>query len=688
MHSPEAFVAGLGKGTGGLMRGVVSGAITSTAAIVGSASKGLAKGVGVVTGDKVYVRQREEKRRINTASSGGVLSGIKAGSESMFSGFASGITGLVTRPFEEGRRGGALGFVKGIGLGVAGVVTKPILGVSDGIASLVHGISNQVSDAIVIKTARPPRAFHRSATDVTEKVLVPLDLAAAHAQHYVLREARRGGYIDSFISHVSIDGSRHGCFSSELSQTSQEPSQERSKDRMTSTSSKHHYNNGDDIDKIRQPVDDSASPSLSSKPNIINDGSSVIVSEMFIFVLRTDGSCGGRYAMGEISHCAFHSDIVCSSVELILYQASTGSGQRSGIYELENPFNIPISNISLFGDGVKVATQSSIMNIPNKRNAASQSSTRDIPRSTSNIGLQMQEEEKAVKVQCKTRGIAVKLYQAFAICASQMGNPSYVLSPDIATSATLDNIPSLPSSPLFSPLFSPLSSSVAKIQSDVQNKSRVGFQNYRFGKANSTKHAFVQCSEKDLLLRAARRLAEPVSSLAIHSDKDSKDEGQQPGILLFAKFLDERVWQSVCEWRTNHQQLQSSRCLAALIINQSDNPVQILRTEVQEGRNVVIFGVSATSTSWNADGGAQRGYDEESRTLKGGGSAVVVFAFGFLPTPIDMAHVRVNIVTSAFNATVSTRPNRTSCVAVGGYTAGYLEKSLTDYWSKYVIIAS
>jgi hypothetical protein len=33
MQSPEAFVAGLGKGTGGLMRGVVSGAITSTAAI-------------------------------------------------------------------------------------------------------------------------------------------------------------------------------------------------------------------------------------------------------------------------------------------------------------------------------------------------------------------------------------------------------------------------------------------------------------------------------------------------------------------------------------------------------------------------------------------------------------------------------------------------------------------------------
>ena len=57
MHSPEAFVAGLGKGTGGLMRGVVSGTITSTAAIVGSASKGVAKGVGAVSGDGEFVRQ-------------------------------------------------------------------------------------------------------------------------------------------------------------------------------------------------------------------------------------------------------------------------------------------------------------------------------------------------------------------------------------------------------------------------------------------------------------------------------------------------------------------------------------------------------------------------------------------------------------------------------------------------------
>lgn len=57
-----------------------------------------------------------------------ILIGMIAGGESVFSGITSGIAGLITRPFEEGRKGGTLGFAKGMGLGVAGLVTKPILG--------------------------------------------------------------------------------------------------------------------------------------------------------------------------------------------------------------------------------------------------------------------------------------------------------------------------------------------------------------------------------------------------------------------------------------------------------------------------------------------------------------------------------------------------------------------------------
>ena len=657
MHSPEAFVAGLGKGTGGLMRGVVSGTITSTAAIVGSASKGVAKGVGAVSGDGEFVRQREEKRRVNTASSGGLLSGMVAGGESVFSGFASGITGLVTRPYEEGKKGGAVGFMKGIGLGVAGVVTKPILGVTDGLASVVHGISNQVSDAIVIKLARPPRAFERSATDVSDKVLVPLDLASAYAQEYVLRSARKGGYCDSLISHISIDGSTHGAFARSTAIAQVPGSDPRSSSNSLSTSSsstnlQSTKSTADIKDKSGKSADSASDKSC------ITDGSSVVVSEMYVHVLRKDGFCLGKYSFGEVSHCAFFSDPLSCGVDLVLYQATDSAGSSNLTSAFDIPFDINTTpQLLLFGDGALITKLKK-------------------PKRTMHAGnISVPEEQAVVRVKCKSRGAAAKLYGALSVCAPQMGNPSSVLPPDVAT-ATASEL-SLP------PTTSSSSSSLTPFEdrSDV----RTHYQGYRFGTANKVHHNAAPMPEKELLLRAARRLAEPVPSS--FNPEDSPQEQEKQASLTFARFLDERVWQMVSEWRCAHHQLQSSRCLAVLLINQSETPMQILRAEVHEGRNVVTFGVEATSSS---KGGRPdtRGYDEESRTLLGGGGAAVMFAFGFLPTLIDPAHVKVSIVTSAFNASVSTRPNRTLCVAVGGYTVGYLEKTLTEHWAKYVILVS
>ena len=145
---------------------------------------------------------------------------------------------------------------------------------------------------------------------------------------------------------------------------------------------------------------------------------------------------------------------------------------------------------------------------------------------------------------------------------------------------------------------------------------------------------------------------------------------------------------TVLEWRVNHAQLHEvSRCCALLVVNLSDNPIQILRLDVQEGKNVVIWGMGATVTS-AVTGADTVGYDSESRTIMGGGGAAMVFAYGFVPTPIDAGHVKVGVLTSAFHATVSTRPSCAGCAAVGGCTAGYLEKSLSEYWAKFVIVVS
>ena len=73
--------------------------MTSTAGIVGSASKGL----GFLSGDAEYVRKRSLKNQQDRASRGGIIDGLMDGGESVVSGITSGVTGLVTKPYEEVR---------------------------------------------------------------------------------------------------------------------------------------------------------------------------------------------------------------------------------------------------------------------------------------------------------------------------------------------------------------------------------------------------------------------------------------------------------------------------------------------------------------------------------------------------------------------------------------------------------
>ena len=47
-------------------------------------------------------------------------------------------------PFQEGKKGGFLGGMKGFGKGLAGVVTKPITGITDFASSTMQGIEAQV----------------------------------------------------------------------------------------------------------------------------------------------------------------------------------------------------------------------------------------------------------------------------------------------------------------------------------------------------------------------------------------------------------------------------------------------------------------------------------------------------------------------------------------------------------------
>lgn len=202
MNSPVDFVAGLGRGTGKLITGVTTGVVGSAATVVGTATGGVAsvaRGVVAMSGDEKFLKRREEKRRELKASNGGVLAGFKAGGESIVSGFSSGITGLVTKPFEEGKKGGALGFFKGVGQGIVGVAVKPVMGVTEGISTVAQGINQQFSDNLAYEQKRPPRAFYRSDMNNTEVVLVALDYFSAYAQDLVKKRSFNKNYNDVFL---------------------------------------------------------------------------------------------------------------------------------------------------------------------------------------------------------------------------------------------------------------------------------------------------------------------------------------------------------------------------------------------------------------------------------------------------------------------------------------------------------
>lgn len=106
----------------------------------------------------------------------------------MFSGLASGMKGLVSKPMQEGKKSGALGVMRGLGMGLVGAVVKPVLGVSDGVTTVAAGFTKQLlaDSTYLLKHSRPPRALER-ANPVSGRVLVllPMDLFAAKAQLYL-----------------------------------------------------------------------------------------------------------------------------------------------------------------------------------------------------------------------------------------------------------------------------------------------------------------------------------------------------------------------------------------------------------------------------------------------------------------------------------------------------------------------
>jgi len=533
IHSPEAFGIGLKKGSKALAKSVGKGFLSSTAAILGSASQNVAKGATFLSGDKEFQRKREETRRA-TAMSGGVKSHIRVGAESVISGFASGITGLVTRPYEEGKKSGALGVVKGIGLGVAGLVAKPVAGVTDGIASVAQGVTNQLSDDHNLKHTRPCRAFARSELDMNELVLVPINLFTAKAQNFLHKFNKSNGLDEVFFDSISL---------------------------------------------IDQPV---------QSTDLTN---AIIVSENIIIYVKKE----------KVSWYIQYGDIPSFNA-IQEFQ----SNQRSLKIE------ISVYNGSNFF----------------KKNALDKSASMD------NYTLQLY---------CDSTNIILNVYALLLRFKNKMGSPD--------TMKDIDTI-----------------SQILTQSEDEQVVEEKTEQIYQFGTCNDKRFANVKIKDDDLFngLRESLLLYEDGSKKARYPGWEKESEENK-----YYRYFDEKICKLLWDWKFNHQGLGFNRCCVVFLVNKAEGPLQILKIDVKEGRNVKIFG--------------SMGYDSESQTIPPGGIALV-FAYGFRPSLLDAAHVKLLFHTNFFNGTLTTRYNSTNIDTMGNCRIQFLEKLVTDSFAKYVLL--
>jgi len=135
VESPAAFGRGLARGAGSLAKNSVYGLFNSVSKVVGA----VGKGVATLSFDDEYVRQRQVNQRKQPKHA---LDGAAQAFEALGMGLVHGITGVVLKPVEGARRGGAKGLVKGIGQGVVGIAVKPVAGVFEFASKATEGIRN------------------------------------------------------------------------------------------------------------------------------------------------------------------------------------------------------------------------------------------------------------------------------------------------------------------------------------------------------------------------------------------------------------------------------------------------------------------------------------------------------------------------------------------------------------------
>ena len=138
-EGPREFVQGVATGTEQLVDSAVGAVAGAGARVTGLISQGLA----TLTFDEDYENARIQRKEMTSQTTSDVVQSSKnvvkvcyiecsfEYSLTIEQDVASGVKGVVKKPVEGAKKGGAPGFVKGLGKGFLGLATRPLSGVAD-----------------------------------------------------------------------------------------------------------------------------------------------------------------------------------------------------------------------------------------------------------------------------------------------------------------------------------------------------------------------------------------------------------------------------------------------------------------------------------------------------------------------------------------------------------------------------
>ena len=175
---------------------------------------------------------------------------------------------------------------------------------------------------------------------------------------------------------------------------------------------------------------------------------------------------------------------------------------------------------------------------------------------------------------------------------------------------------------------------------------------YQFGMSNFGSLQPITGPESDVLLRACANLGSRVERWAE---------------------LDANVYRVLWEWDCTHQGLRASKCIVTVIINASCRSIQLSRLQLYAGRGHAVYGSSET------------GFDSDNNIIGSGGYASVL-VWGHSPSPLEDGLVFAKVRSSAFDMAISGALIETVCTEKHGFHIGFLEKSVSEWWGKYVLL--